>query len=63
MQDAVFEWDDEKAAANWRRHGVAFPQAVLAFRDPFALEWIDDREDTARSASTCWGNTRGCCFM
>ena len=45
MQDAVFEWDDEKAALNWRRHGVAFSLAVLAFRDPFALEWIDDRED------------------
>ena len=41
MQDAVFEWDDEKAALNWRRHGVAFSLAVLAFRDPFALEWID----------------------
>jgi uncharacterized protein len=26
-------------------HGVAFPQAVKAFRDPFGVEWIDERED------------------
>ena len=34
-----------KAAANWRDHGVAFAYAVKAFRDPFAVEWIDDREN------------------
>jgi uncharacterized DUF497 family protein len=45
MHDTIFEWDDDKATLNWRKHGVAFPQAVSAFRDPFALEWIDDRED------------------
>jgi uncharacterized DUF497 family protein len=40
-----FDWDNTKAAANWRDHGVAFDQAVRAFRDPFAVETIDDRED------------------
>jgi len=40
-----FEWDEEKAAANRRAHGVAFREAVAAFRDPFAVEHIDDRED------------------
>ena len=45
MQDSVFEWDDTKAATNWRDHGVTFHQAVKVFRDPFAVEWIDDRED------------------
>ena len=40
----LFEWDDDKAAANWRAHGVAFHQAIKAFRDPFAVEQIDDRE-------------------
>ena len=39
-----FEWDDVKAASNLRDHGVGFPQATDAFRDPFAVEWIDDRE-------------------
>ena len=40
-----FEWDDAKAAENVRNHGVSFPQATQAFRDPFAIEWIDLRED------------------
>jgi len=44
MKEITFEWDDEKAAANWRVHGVAFHQAVRAFRDPFGVERIDDRE-------------------
>lgn len=40
-----FEWDEEKAAANERVHGLAFHEAVAAFRDPFAVEHLDDRED------------------
>jgi uncharacterized protein len=39
-----FEWDSDKAAANWRAHGVTFDQGVKAISDPFAIEWIDDRE-------------------
>ena len=39
-----FEWDDAKAAANLRDHGVSFAQAAAACADPFAVEWIDDRE-------------------
>jgi uncharacterized DUF497 family protein len=42
--DLDFEWDDTKAADNVRNHGVSFAQAALAFRDPFAVEWIDLRE-------------------
>jgi hypothetical protein len=38
-----FEWDDTKAAANFRKHGVTFEQAAHAFRDSFAMEWIDAR--------------------
>jgi hypothetical protein len=37
-----FEWDDAKASANYRKHGVTFEQAAYAFRDPFAIEWFDD---------------------
>ena len=40
-----FEWDDAKAAENFRKHGVSFEFAAAAFRDPFGIEWIDDRED------------------
>jgi uncharacterized DUF497 family protein len=43
MNDEVFEWDYLKAADNLRDHGVAFQQAVKSFRDPFAIERIDNR--------------------
>ncbi|MGC2524689.1 MAG: BrnT family toxin [Stellaceae bacterium] len=43
-QDA-FEWEAGKAAENWRRYGVSFPQGAKTLRGPFAVEWIDDREE------------------
>jgi hypothetical protein len=39
-----FEWDDDKARQNLRKHGVSFEQATQAFRDPMGVEWIDDSE-------------------
>ena len=44
MQDDDFEWDDSKAARNWLDHGGSFAMAREAFRDAFAVEWIDDRQ-------------------
>ncbi len=44
MDGDEFEWDDAKAVRNYADHGVRFEQACAAFRDPFAVEWIDDRE-------------------
>ena len=41
--DDAFEWIARKAADNWRDHGT-FDKAIKAFRDPFAIEWIDERE-------------------
>jgi uncharacterized protein len=43
MDDDAFEWDDAKAAENQRHHRVTFYMARDAFKDPFAIEWIDDR--------------------
>jgi len=40
-----FEWDNAKAAANLAKHGVNFEQAREAFDDPFAIDFVDDRED------------------
>ncbi len=41
MNEDAFEWDDDKAAANWRAHGVAFHQAVKAFRENYGEERIN----------------------
>lgn len=43
MSEPIFEWDKAKAAANEAKHGVSFELAALAFKDPFAIERIDDR--------------------
>jgi uncharacterized DUF497 family protein len=40
-----FEWHDAKAEANWQTHGVSFELAATVFKDPFAIEFVDDRED------------------
>ena len=44
MDDGTFQWDDRKAAENYADHGVRFAAAREVFNDPFALEWLDDRE-------------------
>jgi len=36
-----YEWDAAKAAANLRRHGVDFADAVLALNDPFCVTVTD----------------------
>ena len=36
-----FEWDDEKAVANLKKHGVSFGEATEVFYDPNALEGED----------------------
>ena len=45
MQDEAFERDDDKAAENFRRHGITFEEAKRVFEDPFGIELIDDRGD------------------
>jgi uncharacterized protein len=36
-----FEWDESKAAANVRKHGIAFELPATAFRDPQLLTIAD----------------------
>jgi len=54
-----FEWDDDKAAANVRKHGVSFEQAALAFRDLFAVEWLDIRESYGEERIILVGTSQG----
>ena len=44
MRDDAFEWDDRKAAANVRKHGVTFELARLAFDDRKSVEQLDSDE-------------------
>ena len=36
-----FEWDPEKAAANVKKHGVEFAEAMTIFGDPLELTIAD----------------------
>jgi len=45
MEDDEFEWDDDKARSNFQKHGVQFEDARTVFRDPFAIELLDERAD------------------
>ena len=37
-----FEWDKEKAKANFKKHGVSFEEAELAFDDENGVEFLDE---------------------
>jgi len=36
-----FEWDPEKARRNYKKHGVAFDEAVTVFYDPLSATFND----------------------
>ena len=36
----LFEWDEEKAAANWKKHRVNFEDAMRVFEDDNRIEFI-----------------------
>lgn len=36
-----FEWDEKKARANMKKHGVSFDEAVTVFRDPLSITVAD----------------------
>jgi uncharacterized DUF497 family protein len=45
--DLSFEWDPRKDAANRRKHGVSFEEALPVFGDPLARMFDDpDHSDT-----------------
>ena len=46
-----FEWDDRKARANVKKHGVSFHDAATVFGDPLAITFPnpDHSEEEARS--------------
>jgi uncharacterized DUF497 family protein len=54
-----FEWDRTKAAANYKKHGVRFEHAVLAFEDPFALVELDESEEYGEDRFLLIGRAAG----
>ena len=54
-----FEWHDAKAEANLKAHGVDFELAKTVFKDPFAIERLDDREDYGEERFVLVGMAEG----
>lgn len=54
-----FEWHDAKAEANWQAHGVSFDLATTVFKDAFAVERLDDREDYGEERFVIIGMAEG----
>jgi uncharacterized protein len=48
VRDDRFEWDDAKADANRRKHGISFDVACEAFNDPFGFDEVDHDPDEVR---------------
>ena len=54
-----FEWHKAKAEANLCAHGVSFDLARTVFRDPFAIERLDDRADYGEERFVMIGMAEG----
>jgi uncharacterized DUF497 family protein len=59
MDDDAFEWDEAKNAENYAKHGIDFERACWAFRDPFAIERLDERENYDEDRVILIGMTEG----
>jgi uncharacterized protein len=54
-----FEWHQAKAEANFSSHGVSFNLAQTVFKDPFAIERLDDRQDYGEQRFVMIGMAEG----
>jgi len=53
MENSEFEWDEEKAQNNLKKHGVSFDEAATIFNDPkiATISDPDHSEDEERYVS------------
>jgi len=42
----IFEWDEVKASANFKKHKVSFKEGKTIFNDPFLFTFPDDEHST-----------------
>ena len=40
-----FRWEVRKAAANYKKHGVRFPESLSVFEDDYAITITDEESD------------------
>ena len=54
-----FEWDSEKEAANRKKHGISFADAIAVFEDERAILVFDDAHSEAEDRFRIIGRLRG----
>jgi len=59
MTDDEFEWDDAKAEANLKKHGVSFATATRVFDDAFAFVEQDIGDDHGEERFIAVGMVEG----
>ena len=53
----IYEWNDKKAKANLRKHGVSFEEAATVFLDPLALTFPDPHHSSEEEREITIGNS------
>ena len=58
----TFEWDQPKAKANLKKHGISFEEAKSVFYDEFAIQFYDDEHSSIEDRFLMLGMSRahGC---
>jgi len=54
-EETRFEWDEDKAAENLRKHGVSFELAQHAFLDPRRVFYRDSKHSGSEKRFYCFG--------
>ena len=63
INEIDFEWDDEKAEINLRKHKVSFEEAVQVFFDDDRLERLDDFHSGCETRWQVIGKVRDVLFV
>jgi len=54
-----FEWDKNKAASNYKKHGVSFEEAQTVFYDPLATIFDDEAHSVDERREIIIGHSTG----
>lgn len=54
-----FEWDEAKAAANFKKHHVSFDEAKSIFFDEFGIQFFDDEHSSDEERFLMLGMSSG----
>ena len=52
-----FEWNEEKASSNLRKHGVSFDEATTIFGDPLAITFSDPMHSEGEERYLTFGHS------